>query len=322
MRRLLMALLALIVIGALTLRVRNPESRDLDDAARRAAPGKFARLTDGITHYELAGPDSGARVVLVHGFSVPAYIWDSTFVALSGAGFRVARYDVFGRGWSDRPDAPYDRTMYNRQLGELLDTLGWRSDVHLVGLSAGGPIVASYATQDPTRIRSFTLVDPAAGTAGDVPAVFQWPLVGGFLWQGIAVPTMADGQASDFNEPTRWPDWADKYRVQQQYRGFGRALLRTAIAQRGMSFDSIFTQAAAAKRPSLLIWGIYDKTVPIARSEGVRQALPGIEYHAIERAGHLPHIERADAVNPILIDFLRRHSAAPPDSAGGATRPQ
>jgi pimeloyl-ACP methyl ester carboxylesterase len=320
MRRLLIALLALIVIGAITLRVRDPESRDLDDTARRAAPGQFARLTSGTTHYEVAGPDSGARVMLVHGFSVPAYIWDSTFVSLAAAGFRVARYDVLGRGWSDRPDVAYDRALYDRQLGELLDTLGWSRDVQLVGLSAGGPIVAAFTTHQPARIRSFTLVDPAAGTASDVPAMFQWPLVGAFLWQGIAVPTMADGQASDFVEPARWPDWADKYRVQQQYRGFGRALLRSVIAQRGMSIDSIYAQAATVSRPSLLIWGIEDQTVPIARSEGVRNALPGIEYHAIERAGHLPHMERADAVNPILIDFLRRHGTARPDSTASTAQ--
>ncbi|HEY0929417.1 MAG TPA: alpha/beta fold hydrolase, partial [Gemmatimonas sp.] len=191
MRRLLLALLALVAIGALVLRLRDPESRTLDDAARRDVPGQFARLSDGITHYEVAGPDSGMRVLLVHGFSVPAYIWDSTFVALTGAGFRVARYDTYGRGWSDRPDVAYDRALFNRQVGDLLDTLGWTSDVQLVGLSAGGPIVATYTAQQPARIRSFTLVDPAAGTSGSTPAMFQWPLIGSLLWQGIAVPTMA-----------------------------------------------------------------------------------------------------------------------------------
>src|SRR5688572_20255246 len=37
----------------------DPETLDLDDAVRRATPGQFVRLTDGYTHYEIAGPPAG-----------------------------------------------------------------------------------------------------------------------------------------------------------------------------------------------------------------------------------------------------------------------
>src|SRR3954471_8601554 len=87
---------------------RNPETRALDGAARREAPGKFVRLSDGVTHYQIDGPENGRVVVLAHGFSVPYYIWDSTAAALAGAGYRVIRYDTYGRGWSDRPDVVYN----------------------------------------------------------------------------------------------------------------------------------------------------------------------------------------------------------------------
>ena len=90
---------------------------------RRATPGQFVRLTDGYTHYEIAGPPAGHVVVLAAGFSVPYYIWDPTFNALAEAGFRVLRYDYYGRGFSDRPDVPYTQAFYVRQLGELLDSL-------------------------------------------------------------------------------------------------------------------------------------------------------------------------------------------------------
>ena len=64
------------------------------------------RLSDGFTHYELGGPPTGHLVVLAAGFSVPYYIWDPTFSALTEAGVRVLRYDYYGRGFSDRPDVP------------------------------------------------------------------------------------------------------------------------------------------------------------------------------------------------------------------------
>jgi pimeloyl-ACP methyl ester carboxylesterase len=307
LRRVLLAVLLLCAGAYVGLRTRDPERLAMDHAARRGVAGRQVRLPDGVTHYDVAGPDSGARVVLVHGFSVPSYIWDSTVVALAGAGFRVARYDTYGRGWSDRPDVRYDFDLYDRQLAGLLDSLGWRGPVHLVGLSYGGPIAATFVGRHPERARTLTLLDPAAGTLGALPPLFAAPGVGSVLWQGIAVPKMADGQTSDFVQPARWPDWADRYRVWTRYRGFGRALRRTREAGRGVLLDTLFATAGRTARPTLLVWGEEDRTVPIARSAQLRAAIPQAEFHPIPRAGHLPHIERADVVNPLLVGFLRAH---------------
>jgi pimeloyl-ACP methyl ester carboxylesterase len=55
-----------------------------------------------------------------------------------------------------------------------------------------------------------------------------------------------------------------------------------------------------------------DSTVTIDHADGVRKAIPQAQYHPIERAGHLPLMERTDVVNPLLIGFLR--SVSRPDS--------
>jgi|SRR5687768_214291 len=289
---------------------RNPERIELDATARQSAPGRFFTLGDGVTHYDVAGPDSGQRVVLVHGFSVPYYIWDSTVVALTGAGFRVARYDTYGRGFSDRPDVSYTADLFDRQLSQLLDSLDWRAPVDVVGLSMGGPVSATFVTRHRERARSLTLVDPAAGTRAAPPLMFRLPVVGNMLWQSIAVPTMADGQRTDFVEPAKWPDWADRYRVQMQYKGFGRSLLSTLSEGTGVVLDSVYARVGRSGIPTLLIWGTEDSTVAITHAEGVRKAIPQVQYHPIERAGHLPHMERTDVVNPLLIGFLRSVSTA------------
>jgi pimeloyl-ACP methyl ester carboxylesterase len=311
--------IALILAGGVFfLRSRDPERQDMTVGARGAAPGQFVSLGDGVTHYQLDGPEGGPRVLLAHGFSVPSYIWDSTAVALSQAGFRVARYDYFGRGWSDRPDVAYGPDLYDRQLMQLLDSLGWTEPVHLMGLSFGGPVTAAFTGRHPERVRSLTLVDPAAGRGSSVPWMFAAPGIGGLLWQALAVPTMAAGQSTDFVEPARWPDWADRYRVQVGYRGFGRSLLSTLKETSGMSRDSIFATVAATNTPTLLIWGKEDQTVPIALADSVRAAIPQVQFHAIDKAGHLPHMERTDVVNPLFIGFLRANEPAGADST--ATR--
>jgi len=169
----------------------------------------------------------------------------------------------------------------------------------------GGPVTAEFVARHPDRVRSLTLVDPAAGPASQLPALFKVPMLGPVLWQTIAIPGMADGQFSDFVEPKKWPDWADRYRVQMRYRGFGRSL-RSTLAQRVEgSLDSVYARAGRTGKPVLLIWGKEDSTVAIKYADGVRKAIPQVQYHPIDRAGHLPHMERTDVVNPLLIGFLR-----------------
>jgi pimeloyl-ACP methyl ester carboxylesterase len=72
----------------------------------------------------------------------------------------------------------------------------------------------------------------------------------------------------------------------------------------------------ATKTPTLLIWGKEDQTVPIALADSVRAAIPQAQFHAIDKAGHLPHMERTDVVNPLLLNFLRSTMPAPADTAG------
>ena len=304
--RILLAVVAVAAAGATACyQVRNPERLALTAEARRSAPGELVTLEDGVTHYDVAGPDTGQRVVLVHGFSVPFYIWDSTSAALAGAGFRVARYDQFGRGFSDRPDVRYTADLHDRQLLQLLDSLGWRDPVDVVGLSMGGLISATFVSRHPGRVRSLTLVDPVAGPRSAPPFMFRLPVVGPMLWQSLAVPPMADGQLTDFVEPSRWPDWVARYRVQMQYRGFGRALLSTSREHADVVPDSVYAAVGRSAKPTLLLWGTEDSTVSITLAAGVRKAIPQAQYHPIERAGHLPHMERTDVVNPLLVAFLR-----------------
>jgi pimeloyl-ACP methyl ester carboxylesterase len=169
----------------------------------------------------------------------------------------------------------------------------------------GGPVTANFTGRHPERVRSLTLVDPAAGPSSAPPLMFRIPFLGPILWQTLAVPTMAEGQRTDFVEPAKWPDWPTRYREQMQYRGFGRALLSTLEERKGSTLDSIYARVGALGKPTLLIWGKEDSTVAITHAEGVRKAIPQAQYHPIDRAGHLPHMERTDVVNPLLIGFLR-----------------
>ncbi len=96
--------IAIIILSLLiTYILTDQEKITLSDTVRVSLPGQFVKLPLGVVHYELAGPENAPTVVLVHGFSVPYYIWDPTFEALTRAGFRVLRYDLYGRGFRTGP---------------------------------------------------------------------------------------------------------------------------------------------------------------------------------------------------------------------------
>lgn len=136
----------------------NQEREELTDVVRKSAGGSFIKLQDGVVHYDIAGPAEGKTVVLVHGFSTWSFTWDATFQALVQAGFRVLRYDLYGRGYSDRPAVVFDKDLFDRQLFGLLAVLDIHDRVGLVGNSMGGLITTTFAARHPEKVRTLSLI--------------------------------------------------------------------------------------------------------------------------------------------------------------------
>jgi pimeloyl-ACP methyl ester carboxylesterase len=313
MRRIIayIAIVVVLVAGSAALYSNaDMETLELDDAARREAPGEFVRLTDGYTHYELGGPVGGPLVVLAAGFSVPYYIWDPTFTALTDAGFRTLRYDYYGRGFSDRPDVPYTQAFYVRQLTELLDALSLTAPFDLVGLSLGGAIVTAVADGSPDRVRSLVFVDPSFRKPGPPPT--SAPAVWDFFTTILAAPRWPDEQLKDFLHPERFPEWPDRYRVQMRYRGFRRARLSELMANAAVDQGEEIQRVGQHPRRVLVIWGKQDTQVPVEESASLLEAMPRARFVPVEESGHLPQWEQPDIFNETLIDFLREVNGSSP----------
>jgi pimeloyl-ACP methyl ester carboxylesterase len=305
--------MALVIGGAglwLFYASADTEHRVLDDEARGGAPGRFVELSDGLTHVDVAGPENGPPVLLVHGFSVPFYIWDPTFEALAQAGFRVIRYDLYGRGFSDRPDVDYDGALFERQLGELADVLGISSPVNLVGLSMGGAVVMRYAARNPENVRRIVLVDPVH--AASPPPPYPRP-IGDYVLATKVIPSLPGNQLTDFVRPGNYPDWPDRYRVQMQYDGFRRAIISTLYHFMPEDHLGSYRRVQAHDIPVMLVWGEEDRTLDIGGADVVRDVLD-VEFLPVPDAGHLPHIEQAAFVNPAIASFLstRQQDSASP----------
>lgn len=283
------------------------ETKELNDATRRTTGGSFVPLPDGITHYELANAGKDNTVVLVHGFSVPYFIFEPTFHFLKEHGFRVLRYDLFGRGFSDRPDVRYTLDFFVKQLVDLLDALHVTRPVSLIGISMGGPITAAFTAGHPERVDKLVLIDPA----GARPIVLSWllkaaatPFIGEAILGLVGSGGMLKMIAADFFDRKLVEDFQQRYRVQMQFKGFRRALLSTI--RNGMldSFIGIYRKVGMLGKPVLLIWGRRDTTVPLSHSDDLRAAIPDVDFHIIEDCSHIPHYEKPAETNVLLLDFL------------------
>jgi pimeloyl-ACP methyl ester carboxylesterase len=282
------------------------EIKDIDDAARRRAGGSFARLSLGRTHYETAGRSNDRAVVLIHGFSVPYFIWEPTFQALKAAGKHVVRYDLFGRGYSDRPRVRYGVDLYVQQLHELVDELGLQ-EPDLIGLSMGGVITAAFADRYPDQARKVTFIDPSGARPVPLSLLYEvatFPGLGELLLGLLGSEAMLRAVASDFFEPRQIQMFQKAYSIQMQYRGFKRAILSTIRSGMLGAYPDVYAQLGKLGKPVMLIWGRDDRTVPFAQSRLLLDLVPQAVLHVIPNCGHIPHYEKPEVVTPLLLEFL------------------
>jgi pimeloyl-ACP methyl ester carboxylesterase len=280
----------------------------LDENSRLSAPGQFAELPDGFVHFEIAGPSEAQAVVLIPGLSVPFSIWDPTFKALVEARFRVLRYDLYGRGFSDRPDARYDQALFDRQLRNLLDFAGIKKPVDLVGLSMGGAIAIHFANDHPDMVRRLCLIDPA-GLPWKQPLtarLAQAPVIGNWIMGLMGNKVLISNLEDYFYGDRGYSELVREFQIQMQYAGFKKSILASLRSGITTGAEKAYENVGRRDLPTLLIWGREDHVVPFELSKRVRELMPNIEFHAIEKAAHIPHYERPEVVSPLLLDFLSK----------------
>jgi pimeloyl-ACP methyl ester carboxylesterase len=307
------------VSGKVRAEVPTRSSRDL--ANRRSIPAalrhpeagveydSFVELTDGYTHYELTGHEDDPLVVLVHGLTTPQFVWDYQMTALRRSGFRVLRYDLYGRGLSDRPRLRYDAAIFHRQLRELLESVGDQTPHALVGLSLGGAISVGATARNLVRPDRLFLIAPA-GLPDRMPWWFYLAVLPGMIdlveyalgeWYWSRV-----GPRNLSTDPEKRERARREMRTQLKFGGFHRALLSTIRYGPVYGQREYYRRLSEGSLPIRALWSREDSVVSPRMANVLERLIPRAEVSTVRGGCHTVNYDRPELVNPTLLDFLNR----------------
>lgn len=291
--------------------VASGEDRRLTPAARAELRGQFIALSDGVTHYELSGPEDGQLVVMAGGLTVPLFYWDEMAAHLHGRGLQTLTYSAYGRGYSDRVDTAYDQELFVRQLAEVIDMVGEGRPHHLVGTSMGALVAMAYLQAVPSNTAlTLTLVGPAGLSR---PPSTQRLLLGSDLMTTVVARTIGSRVLDqhlghNVREPGRAAALSDMVGQAFRYEGslyaFFSTLRNFGLFDRG----ELYRRTGQLAVPGLLVWGDDDEVTPITALDRVVTMLRPEDTCIIDNCGHMAPFERPREVATVVADFAATHT--------------
>jgi pimeloyl-ACP methyl ester carboxylesterase len=247
---------------------------------------------------------TGRPLVLLHGVGASRGVWRRVAPRLS-ADRRVLAPDLPGFGGSPPAGPGFVLDAVAAVLvDELTDRAGEPFD--LVGNSLGGAVALALADLRPEVVRSLVLCAPAGFSAQPWPLalaagrliepaitvrrVLGTPLAGlpgarrALLWGSVA-------------EPERLAT-ADAVSMLQAARGSTRMGAAVSVALK----EDLGQRLGELALPLGVIWGKRDRVVPVATLDRIRALRPDAVVETLDRAAHVPQLERPIA----FVNALRR----------------
>ncbi len=250
--------------------------------------------------YQLAG--SGPPVVFIQGVGVHGSGWMPQVADLA-ADFACLTFDNRGIGNSQPQGATLSVEQMARDVGFLLDHVGWES-AHVVGHSLGGPVAIQLALQDRARVKSLTLLctvgrgRDATRLTGRLLLLGMLSRIGtrrsrrrAFLRMVLSRSALADKDgdvAARELEAIFGHDLADQPPVTMKQLAALRA------------FDASHQLIALADIPTLAVSAEEDLIAPPRFGAALADAIPGAKYVLVPDAAHGVTIQRAAEINAHL----------------------
>lgn len=269
---------------------------------------KIINLQDGYVNYELSGPANGPLVVLVHGVSGPMAVWDKVVEPLRQSGFQVLRFDLYGRGASERINSNYDLNLYVNELTHLLQDLQLSSPIILVGSSMGAIISTAFTLKNPNRVRKIVLIGPGGFPLKTPPLakLINTPYIGNSLVKYLGEKVILQQNRRYFYRPEYFSNFLANFKVQLEIPGSVAAIFSTTKNVPLQNFLTQYEELGSLGIPVQIIWGEQDVSFPFENHTKLLSVIPSADFVPVKEAAHLPQYEQPQTVSDNLMRFLKQ----------------
>ncbi|CAO3643746.1 unnamed protein product [Cunninghamella echinulata] len=263
------------------------------------------------------GPKDGKKVILIHGISSGASVYNKVARNLANNGHRVLIFDLWGRGYSDAPYTYYDETLYTTQVALLLQKVGW-TKTNVVGVSLGGGIATSFASFYPEMVDKLVLLAPTGlMSEKDIPftgKIARLPFIRHIMLHPIIRPIAILGVTRFFKSTRKEPFDQETEKIAkavlhqfQHHPGFVRAFLGTVMDFPFFGLQPRYENIGKNESKQVfVIWGDADKTVPFENVHLLKKYIPQAEIKVFPGGGHDVLVSKAKQVAEDINQFLTR----------------
>jgi 4,5:9,10-diseco-3-hydroxy-5,9,17-trioxoandrosta-1(10),2-diene-4-oate hydrolase len=273
-------------------------------------------LVDGraVNTIELGGdsPDGRQPLVFVHGLSGNWANWLEQLPVLARR-HRVLALDLPGFGHSPMPSGEISIPAYARLLDGVLAERGIDAAA-IVGNSMGGFIGAELAIAFPQRVERLVLVsaagistyaEPRAQRAIPTLRRMERRLAALAAWTSARSDTVSRRprlRSATLNLVVAHPGLIPAPLAAEQVRGAGTAGFLPAL-QAVLDYD-LRERLPEVACPTLVVWGERDLLINVRDADMFVELIPNSRKVVFADTGHMAMLERPDAFNVLLEQFL------------------
>jgi pimeloyl-ACP methyl ester carboxylesterase len=251
-------------------------------------------------YYEAHG--NGEPLLMIYGLGGRGNGFIHQLPALSSR-FRTIILDNRGVGESDQPAAPYSIPQMADDVAALLDVLKIET-ANVFGVSMGGMIAQEFALRHSQRLKKLALGCTHSGIKHCVPSP-QWvtdifkSLPGKPREQVVQECVVFNYSPHTREHNPQLIERMIPLFVDNRQRAYAYTNQINAI----WAFDA-YDRLPQISAPTLVLTGKDDVLIPPENSQMIAERIPGARLIEFEQAGHLFFIEKAEAVNQILVEFF------------------
>jgi 3-oxoadipate enol-lactonase len=251
--------------------------------------------------YDITGPEAAPVVCMTHSLASDGGSWAEQLPPLLSAGFRVLRIDMRGHGGSDPVAGEYTMRVLADDVATVLDALNIGC-CHYVGLSIGGMIGQAFAIAYGQRLLSALWCDTLPCSPRG--AIETWRQRMSAVREANSLASIADATMQ------RWFTDGFKARREGRWKQIRDTIVGTTAAgylgcsAAILNFDFI-SELPSLRVPLLVACGADDPGTPPSENRRIAELVPGGRYEEIGAARHFCNVERPDAFNAILREWLK-----------------